>query len=68
MNEWRKTLIESLAELGRDLPNNNPIGYSSKEFNEESNNVQQAQANTIIKLLIKICIKLEYLEDRLIIL
>ena len=49
-----KILIESLAELKWEIPHLNPIGYSYREFNRESNNIQQAQANTIVKLLVKI--------------
>ena len=54
-----KLLIESLVELRREIPHLNPISYSFKEFSQESNTIQQAQANTIIKLLVKISNKLD---------
>lgn len=66
MNEFRKTINRTLAELESESPNINPIGYGFKEFNQDNKNIQQAQANTIIKLLVKVCNKLEDLEDKLI--
>ena len=60
-----KKLIESLAELKREIPHFNPVGYSYREFSQESNNIQQAQAYTIVKLLVKINNRLEDLDDRL---
>ena len=52
-----KIVIESLAELKGEIPHLNPIGYSSREFSQESNNIQQAQANTIVKLSVKINVR-----------
>ena len=60
-----KILIESLVELKREIPHLNPVGYSYREFSQESNNIQQAQANTIVKLLVKINNRLEDLDNRL---
>ena len=60
-----KILIESLAELKLEIPHLNPIGYSYREFSQASNNIQQALANTIVKLLVKISNRLEYLDNRL---
>lgn len=52
-----RQLIESLVKLKREQPNINMVGYCFKEFNQDSDNIQQAQANTIIKLLVKVCNK-----------
>ena len=60
-----KILIESLAELKREIPHLNRVGYSYREFSQESNNIQQAQTNTIVKLLVKINNRLEDLDNRL---
>ena len=49
-----KQLIESLAELKGEPPNITSVGYNFKEFSQKSNNIQQAQANIIIKLLVKV--------------
>ena len=54
-----KILIESLAKLKREISHLNWVGYSYREFSQESNNIQQVQANTIIKLLVKINNRLE---------
>ena len=59
MNEFKKIFIESLAGLKWEIPHLNPIGYCYREFSQESNNIQQAQANTIVKLLVKINNRLE---------
>lgn len=48
------------------LPNIKLVGYSCREFNKKNNNIQQVKANTIIKLFVKVCNKLEHLDDRLI--
>ena len=60
-----KILIESLVELKREIPHLNHVGYSYREFSQESNNIQQAQANTIVKLLVKINNRLKDLDNRL---
>ena len=60
-----KIVVESLAELKGEIPHLNPVDYNSREFSQESNNIQQAQANTIVKLLIKINNRLENLDNRL---
>ena len=60
-----KILIESLAELKREISHLNPVGYSYREFSRESNNIQQAQASTIVKLLVKINNRLKDLDNRL---
>ena len=41
-----KILIESLAKLKREIPHLNRVGYSYREFSQESNNIQQEQTNT----------------------
>ena len=60
-----KILIESLAELKLEIPHLNTVGYSYREFSQASNNIQQALANTIVKLLVKISDRLENLDNRL---
>lgn len=65
MNEFRKRFIEPLVELKLEISHLNPVGYSDREFSQESNNIQQAQANTIVKLLVKINNRLEDLDNRL---
>ena len=60
-----KLLIEHLADLKREISHLNPICYNYKEFSQKSNTIQQAQANSIIKFLVKISNKLDDLDNRL---
>ena len=57
-------LLDTIEEL-KSENSLTPIGLSFKAFSHKSNNILQAQKNTIIKLLLKLYDKLDDLDTKI---